>query len=107
MDFTVPADDMVKLKESEKWDMYQDLAKEIKNTMEHVSDSDINCNWSTRYSQQWIVTGTGGLGNKMTSGDHPIYSIVEISQNSKKSPGDLRGLAVTQTPVESHQLSKE
>ena len=29
------------------------------------------------------------------SGDHPNYSIVEIDQNTKKSPGDLRRLAVT------------
>ena len=39
--------------------------------------------------------GTGGLGNKRTSGDHPNYSIVEIGQNTKKSPGDLMRLAVT------------
>ena len=36
--------------------------------------------------------------------DHPDYSIVEISQNTKKSAGDLRRLAVSQTPVENHQL---
>ena len=30
--------------------------------------------------------GTRGLENKRTSGDHPNYSIVEISQNSEKSP---------------------
>ena len=38
-------------------------------------------------------TATGGHGNKRTSGDHPNDSIVEISQNIKKSPGDTRGLA--------------
>ena len=36
------------------------------------------------------------LGNKRTSGDHPNYSIVEIDQNTKKSPGDLRRFAVIQ-----------
>ena len=53
-----------------------------------------------------ITKGTkaGGLGNKRTSGDHSNYSIVEIRQNTEKSPGDLRRLAVTQTPVENHQL---
>ena len=30
-----------------------------------------------------------GLGNQRTSGDHPNYSIIEISQNTEKSPGDL------------------
>ena len=33
-------------------------------------------------------------------GDCLNYSIVEIGRNTKKSPVDLRGLAVTQTPVE-------
>ena len=38
------------------------------------------------------------------SGDHPDYSITEIGQNTEKSPGDLRRLAVTQGPVGRHQL---
>ena len=50
---------------------------------------------------QRIDTGTRGLGYK-TSGDHPNYSLVEIGQNTEKSPGDLRRIAVTQTPVENH-----
>ena len=45
-----------------------------------------------------------GLGNNRTSGDHPNYCIIEISQNTEKSPGDLRKLVVTQTPVRKHQL---
>ena len=73
--------------------------------MEHEDDGDTNCNWSARYSHQKIGTGTGGLGNKRTSGDHLNYTIVEISQNTKESPGDLRRLAVTQTPVENNQLT--
>ena len=39
------------------------------------------------------------------SGDHPNYSIVAIGQNTENSPGDLRRLAVTRTPVENHQLT--
>ena len=50
-------------------------------------------------------TRTGGLGNKRTSGDYPNYSIIENGQNTEKSPGDLRRLAVTQTPVKNHQLT--
>ena len=49
-----------------------------------------------------IGTRTGGRRNKRTSGDHPNYSIFEIGQNTGKSPRDLRGLAVTQTPVKDH-----
>ena len=50
-----------------------------------------------------LVQGLGGLGNKRMSRECPNYSIVEISQNTEKGPGDLR-LTVTQTPVENHQL---
>ena len=47
---------------------------------------------------------TGGLGNKKTLGDHPNYSIVEISQDSEKSLGELRRLSVSQDLVKVHQL---
>ena len=50
------------------------------------------------------VTRTEGSGNNGTSGDCPNYSIVEIGQNTEKSPGDSRGLAVTQTPEKKDQL---
>ena len=40
-------------------------------------------------------------------GNHLNYNIVDIFQNTEKSPGDLRKLAVTQTPVINHQLSLE
>ena len=50
-----------------------------------------------------IGTRTGELGNNRTSGDHPIYYIIEIGQNTEKGPGDLRRLAVNQTPVKDHQ----
>ena len=71
--------------------------------MEHESDGDTSCNWCTRHSHQRISTRTGGLGNK--SGDHSNYSVAEICQNTEKSPGDLRRLTVTKTPVENHQLT--
>ena len=56
------------------------------------------------FTKGLIGTGTEGFGNNRTSGDHPNYSIAEIGQNSEKSPGDLRRLPVTQTPVSDHQL---
>ena len=68
--------------------------------MEH--ESDVYTNW---YSHQRVNEGTGGLGNKRTSGDQPNYYIIEISQNTEKSPGDLRRLAVTQTSEKDHQLT--
>ena len=41
------------------------------------------------------------------SGDHPNYYIIENSQNTEKSPEDLRSLPVTQTPVKDYQLNLE
>ena len=37
-----------------------------------------------------------------TSGDHPNDNIIEIGQNTEKSPRDLRRLVVTQTSVGDH-----
>ena len=73
--------------------------------MEYEGDGDINCNWNTRNGHQSIGSRTGRFGNKKTSGDHPDYIFLEIGQNAKKSPVDLRRLAVTQTPVENDELT--
>ena len=40
-----------------------------------------------------------------TSRDYPDYYIIENCQNTEKSPGDLRRLTVTQTPVKDHRLT--
>ena len=63
----------------------------------HESDNYIN--------YDWIIKGTGGLGNKRTSGDHPNSYIIENGQNTEKSPGDLRRPAVTQTSMKNHLLT--
>ena len=52
-----------------------------------------------------LLKETGGLGSWCTSGDHPNDSIIENGQNTEKSPGDLKRLAVTQTRVKNHQLT--
>ena len=39
------------------------------------------------------------------SGDHPNDGIIEDGPTTEKSPGDLRRLAVTQTPVKNHRLT--
>ena len=62
-----------------------------------MSDGDTYCNWLTRYSYQRIDAGTGRHGYNKTSRDHGNYTSVEITQITKKGPGDLRRLAVTQT----------
>ena len=59
------------------------------------------CNWCSWYSHRRINKGTGWLGHKTTRGDHPNFCIIEIGQNTEKSPEDLRRLAVTQTDCKS------
>ena len=62
-----------------------------------------------------IVIGTFGTVNKgllkgledleiRGQGDHPNYNIIENGQNTEKSLGGLRRLALTLTPVKNHQL---
>ena len=52
-----------------------------------------------------LIEGSGGFGNKRTRTDHPNYRIINIGQNTEKSPGDLKRLAVTQTIIGNHQLA--
>ena len=35
-----------------------------------------------------LVKRAGRVGNRGTSRDHPNYNIVEVSQNTEKSPGN-------------------
>ena len=73
--------------------------------MKYESDVDTNCNRCAQYNHQRIGKRTSGIGNKSTNGDHPKYSTVKIGQNTEKNTGNLRRLAVTQTPVEDYQLT--
>ena len=52
------------------------------------------------FSERSLVND--GLKNSKSE-IHRNYCIIEIGQNTEKSPGDLRRLAVTQTPVKDHQ----
>ena len=93
VDFVISPDNRVKLKESEKRDKYLNLARELKKAMEHDGDSSLGT------FPKRMVKENRRLGNQKTSGDHPDYSIIKISQNTWKSLGDLRRLSVSQTPV--------
>ena len=46
-----------------------------------------------------IINRPGGVGSWQTGREYPNDSIDENGQNPETSPGDLRRLAVTQTPV--------
>ena len=80
MDFAVPTDHRIKLKEREKKDKYLDLARELKRKTNYGT-------WRWRLYESWLVFS------------------VENGQNTEKDPGDLRKLAVSQTPVKDHQLT--
>ena len=73
--------------------------------MEHESEGDTECNWGAWYNPQRIGTESEGLVNKRTCEDHSNYNIVEIVYYAENIPGDLRRLAVTQTPVKNHQFT--
>ena len=52
-----------------------------------------------------IIGALGTISTGLVKGfeDYTNYSIVEVGQNTAKSPGDLRRLAVNQIPVKDHQ----
>ena len=89
-------------KTERKKDKYLDFARELKKTMEHEGDNCTYRDWCFWYSHQGIIKGTGGLGSWSLCGDYP--NIFENGLNTEKNPGDLRRIAVTQTPVKNHQL---
>ena len=100
-DFAVLADPRIKLKENEKRDKYLNIARELKKKLWNRKVTVISVIIGALGTvSKGLVQGYGGLRNKRTSGDHPNYCSVEIGQNTEKSPGDLRRLAVTQSPVE-------
>ena len=90
VDFAVPADHRIKQKESEKKDKYLDLARELKKL------------WNRQVKIIPIVIGAFGT---VTKGLLKGLENLENCQNTKKSPGDSRRLAVTQTSVKNHRLS--
>ena len=91
VDFAIPADHRINLKEWEKKDKYLDRARELKKL------------WNMKVTIVRIIKGPGGFGSWRPSGDHPNNSTIEDGQNLETSPGDLRRLAVTQSPVKDHQ----
>ena len=98
MDSVVPTNHEVKLKESEKSNEFPDPVRELKKLWTWKWSFSQLCSW---YSHQRIDTGTGGLGNKRKNGDHPNYSIVQMGQNTEKSPGtwgDLLSLKLRGKP---------
>ena len=105
VDFTVPADHRIKLKECEKKNKYHDLARELEKL------------WNMKVMIVPIGVGafdavTNGLlkglevfkiGGRVETIQND--SIIENGHYTKKRPRNLKRLAVTQTPVKNHQLT--
>ena len=98
MDFAVPVDHRIKLKESQKKDKYLNLARELKKL------------WNMKVTIIPIVIGTFGTVNKgLSKGleDLEVGGRVKTIQTARilrrvlETWGDF---AVTQTPVKNHQL---
>ena len=86
MDFAVPADDRLKLKESKKKDKYLDLAWELQNNY-GAWRWDAYCNWCTWNNPLRIDKRSRRLKNRRTNREHPDNGIIKIGQNTEKSPG--------------------
>ena len=83
MNFAVPEDQRLKLKESKKEDKYLELAREGKTkqkqnkTAAYEVDGDTNCNWCSWNGSQESEKERerGGIGNQRKNRDHPYQSI--------------------------------
>ena len=94
LDFAVPADHRVKLKESEKRDKYLDLARKLKKKLLNIKAT------VTLIVIGALGTVTKGLVLVQELEDSEIRGRVEIIQTT--ASGDLRILTIPQTPVENH-----
>ena len=103
VDFAVPADHRIKLKECEKKDKYLDLARDSKR-LRNMKVTIVPIVFGTFGTiTKGLLRGVEDLevGGRLESIQND--SITENGQNTEKSPGDLRILAVTQTSMKDHQ----
>ena len=70
-----------------------------------ANNNKYNNNCRVRNVPQRLCKVVERFRNRRTNQDHPSYSIVKIGENTEKNPGDVRRLAVFQTPAEDHQLT--
>ena len=92
----------MKIEESEMRIKYLDLARKLEKL------------WNMKVTVIPIIIGALGMvlksllrGLEELSFFNPDGSIVEIVQNTEKSPGDLRRFTVAQAPVRDHQLMQK
>ena len=101
-------DHRVKNKENEKKNKKKNKYLELpenEETMQHEDVGNSNSNWCARNDLHCLVKVFWKVGNQGTSRYYPNYSIGKIGQNWAKSPGHLRRLAVTKTPMKALELT--
>ena len=77
----------------------------MEKAVDYESDDCTNgdlCFWD---NNKRIIKRPGRLGIWRTGRDYANDSIAENGQNPETSPGDLRRLTATQTPMKNHQLT--
>ena len=101
VNFAVPDDRRVKIKENKKRKKYLHLTLKQQWKMEMTIIATVIGTFGRSLK---ATKGDGKAGNRRTNWDHPDNSVVGIDRNKEKNSRDLRRLAVTQTPVKDHQL---
>ena len=94
VDFAVPADHRIKLKECEKKYKYLELARGLKKLWNMKVTIIPIVVVGLGHNNKRIIKGLGGLGSWRMSGDHLNVNIIESGQNFEESPEDLRRHAV-------------
>ena len=103
MDFAVPVDHREKKERKRKETQVRGPPKRTKKFIDHENDDVTNFYLSAWNEPQKFGKGIQRIVNQKTNQDHPDYNIVEIGQNSEKTPGNLRRLTVTPSSVKNHQ----
>ena len=75
-----------------------------KKTIEHADNGDIHCSRCTRNGPQSLGKRIRRVRNQRKNPGHSNYGIIEISQNTEKSPGYMRRLSGNQTSEEPQLL---
>ena len=103
MDFVVPADHRVKIKEEEKRDKYLNLAREQQKLCNiRVTGVALVIDVLGTVTKSLAVVGR--VGSRRPKWNHLIYYIVKIGQNMEKCLRDLERLSVTRSLVRDKQF---
>ena len=78
VDFAIPVDYCMKIKESEKDCQVLGSCQRTKRAVEYESDGYINCSWYTWNSPKRLEKMTWGIGNQRKNQNHPDHGIVKI-----------------------------